>query len=428
MKKLYYRSQKISSTSLLSLAVMSVAVVIAVQQVPSRWGVLERLVGSTWRIPDLEDRMLRASKQADNAFRAIHDKRTELGHRMLAIHDPANTGMVGASMSLVTSLPGHLDAKLTSVNPNFAAVAVRLLVDAGVRPGDRIAIGCTGSFPALNIAVYSAAEAMDLRPVIVSSAASSQFGANEPDLMWPDMEKMLFDQGIFHHRSEMVSRGGFQDRAAGMSDQTRELLEASIRRSDFPLMDSTSDDDAIRRRMMVYSQAVQDETFAAYVNVGGGDASIGGTLGNDVLGEGVIRPLSKLDPRRLLGLDRTSIRTRKAGVATVEDPTGESASAVATDCVATRFLASGVPVINMINVVKLAKQYGLPVQSPEKILPGEGGVYVIADTRRPLALVGILLILSVTFLVVRPPLRLVDAAKRRGWFGEEKHSQPQWMV
>ncbi|MBB3204835.1 poly-gamma-glutamate system protein [Rhodopirellula rubra] len=428
MKKLYYRPQKISSASLLFLAVLSIAVVIAIRNMPSRWASLENLAGTAMRIPDVEDRMLLASEQAADAFDAIHCERVVRGHRMLDIHDPADTGMVGPSMSLVTSLPGHLEAKLTSVNPNFAAVAMRLLIEAGVRPGDRIAIGCTGSFPALNIAVYSAAEAMDLRPVIISSAASSQFGANSPDLMWPDMEKLLFEQGIINHRSEMVSRGGFQDRAAGMSDDTREILEASITRSGLPLMDSASDDDAIERRMMIYSQAVEDETYAAYINVGGGDASVGGTVGNDVLGEGVIRPMSSFHPRNLLGLNSVAAATRTTGVATDVDPTGEASAATATDCVAARFLASGVPVINMINAVKLAKQYGLPVASTEIIHPGEGGVYVIADMRRPLAVAGIVFILLATLLVVRPPARLVDAGKKRGWFGDDAKSQPQLMV
>jgi len=428
MKKLYYRPQKISSGSLLFLAALSVVVVVALRNAPSRWGTLELIAGSAMQIPDVEDRMLRASEQAAEAFDAIHCKRVVLGHRMLDIHDPANTGMVGPSMSLVTSLPGHLDAKLTSVNPNFAAVAMRLLIEAGVRPGDRIAIGCTGSFPALNIAVYSAAEAMDLRPVIISSAASSQFGANSPDLMWPDMEKMLYEQGILHLRSEMVSRGGFQDRAAGMSDDTRQILEASIDRSGLPLMDSASDDDAIERRMVVYSQAVEDETYAAYINVGGGDASVGGTVGNDVLGEGVIRPMGAFHPKNLLGLNRSDSAARNSNAATEEDPTGESTSTSATDCVATRFLASGVPVINMINAVKLAEQYGLPVAATEVIRPGQGGVYVIADTRRPLAIAGIVFILLSTLLVIRPPARLVDAAKKRGWFGDDAKAQPQWMV
>lgn len=416
MKKLYYRPQKISSWALVFLATVSVMTVIGVHRVPPRSSQLETMVSASMQVPDLQRRMLGASERAELAFDAIHCRRVVLGHPMLDIHDPADTGMIGPSMSLVTSLPGHLEAKQTSVNPNFAAVAIRLLVEAGARPGDRIAIGCTGSFPALNIAVYSAAEALDCRPVIISSAASSQFGANSPDLMWPDMEKLLHDEGITGLRSLMISRGGFQDRAAGMTDDTREILEASILRSGLPLMDSVDDQDAIERRMLAYSKAVEDETYACYINVGGGDASVGGTVGNDTLGEGVIRPMSAFSPGRLLGVTQ---------VGTSQTADGEPSP---NDCVAARFLASGIPVINMINAVKLAKQYGLPVAPTEVVHAGEGGVYAIVDLRRIFAVVAIAFISILTLLVIRPPHALVNAAKRRGWFGDDEKAQPQMMV
>lgn len=416
MKKLYYRPQKISSWSLVFLAMTSIVVVIAVHRVAPRSDTLESWMGVAMQVPDLQDRMLEASERAERAFDAIHCRRVVLEHPMLDVHDPADTGMIGPSMSLVTSLPGHLEAKQTSVNPNFAAVAMRLLVEAGVQPGDRIAIGCTGSFPALNIAVYSAAESLGCRPIIISSAASSQFGANSPDLMWPDMEKLLYEEGIIGLRSLMISRGGFQDRAAGMTADTRSILEASIARSGVPLMDSADDQDAIERRMLIYSQSVEDETYACYINVGGGDASVGGTVGNDTLGEGVIRPVSSLSPGRLLGI-------AQVGAAKTVD--GKPSP---NDCVAARFLASGIPVINMINAVKLAKQYGLPIASTQVIKAGEGGVYTVADVRRIFAVVAIAFISLLTLLVVRPPHALVEAAKRRGWFGDEKKSQPQLMV
>ncbi|MFG0266406.1 MAG: poly-gamma-glutamate system protein [Rhodopirellula sp. JB055] len=393
MKKLYYRPQKISSGSLLFLAALSVATVAVLRAMPHQMSGWSTMVAGFYGIPDLKDRMLEASGRANTAFDAIHTKRLELGHPLLDAQDPADTGMVGPSMSVVTTLPGHLTAKQTSINPNFAAVAMRLLVDAGVRPGDRIAIGCTGSFPALNIAVYSAAESLGVRPTIISSAASSQFGANSPDMMWPDMEKLLVDDGILSYRSLEISRGGFRDRAAGMSDHTRAILDAAIERSGVPMMDSVDDADAIERRMLAYSKAAEDETYAAYINVGGGDASVGGTEGNNSIGEGLIRPKQ---------------------LATIQK---KASSPEAVDCVATRFLASGVPVINMINVVALANQYGLPIASTTKVEVGHGTVYTIIDPRRVLALIGIFFITAATAIVVKPPHRLTKWLQKRGWFG-----------
>ena len=90
----------------------------------------------------------------------------------------------------MTSLPGHLGSKQTSINPNFAAVVVGMLKDAGVQEGDCVAVGCTGSFPAMNVAVYSALETLRARPIVICSAGSSQYGANTPDLLWIDMERL----------------------------------------------------------------------------------------------------------------------------------------------------------------------------------------------------------------------------------------------
>jgi poly-gamma-glutamate system protein len=382
MKKVYHRSEKISYISLILLASFSALVVFVVSTITNRTESYE----SWWENPDgLSDaqrRMIDASEQTALAFGTIHCTRVERGHRMLDIHDPADTGMLGPSMSLVTTLPGHLDAKLTSINPNFAAVVARLLLDAGAKPGQKVAIGVTGSFPALNIAVYCAAESLELEPIIVSSAAASQFGANEPDLMWPDMEKLLFDEGIFRTRSKQISLGGFLDRAGDMSDDTRNLLVQSVKRSGIDLMDSQNDQDAISRRMNLYGSAANGEldSYVAYINVGGGEASVGGTIGNDAIGEGLIWP------RKL-----RSIRAR------VNDP-------AKVDCCATRFLEQGVPVINMVNVVRMAKQFGMPVASQTINPVGQGSMYSDGVSVRLLALLGILAILAATWATARPPV------------------------
>ena len=298
----------------------------------------------------------------------------------------------------MTSLPGHLDAKQTSVNPNFAAVAVQYLRAAGAQPGDEIAIGCTGSFPALNIAVLTAAETLELKPSLVSSVASSQFGANHPQLMWPDMERILLEEGIIQTRSLATSRGGFRDMAVGMTDDSRRLLDDAIERNGIPMLESDASEDFIDQRMQIYAGSAGDiKRFAAYVNIGGGMASIGGTKGNDQLGRGVIRP-SKFDR--------------------IRNP---------IDSVASRFLADDVPVINMIDVVAMANEHGLPVTPTIRPAVGEGGVYLERPLRRPFALAGIGIILAMTTLFVRPPVWVSRCPR---WLGRSESfaNEARWMV
>ncbi|MDA8746243.1 poly-gamma-glutamate system protein [Rubripirellula amarantea] len=385
MKSLYFRTQKISNRSLIWIAAMTFVSLAMLRFFPH--------LTSDWE----RERMLEAAYRTQAAFDAIQCRRVELGQKMLKMNDPASTGMLGPTMSLVTTLPGHLDAKQTSVNPNFAAVTVRLLLDAGVKPGDCVAIGMTGSFPALDVAVLQACESLDVRPLVVSSAASSQYGANDPGMMWPDMEKILYDEGLLSQRSLLMSYGGFRDSAAGMSDDTRKLLSDAITRNDCRLLRCESLEESIDMRMEAFHASAESEPIKAYINVGGGAASVGGTDGNDLFGSGLI--------------------TRKQ----------YEAMDIPDDCVAARFLKNDVPFINFINAVVLAKRYGMAVAPLERQMVGQSTVYSMSSQRRWLAGLGILVVLMTTWLAVKPPPVLVRKLRQWRWW-PESHEEPQWMV
>ncbi len=47
------------------------------------------------------------------------------------INDPNQTALIGQEYTLVTTDRGYIEAKLSTTNPNFAAVIVQLLKDAG---------------------------------------------------------------------------------------------------------------------------------------------------------------------------------------------------------------------------------------------------------------------------------------------------------
>jgi len=79
-----------------------------------------------------------------------------------AAADPNRTGLVGVETSPITTTLGNLEAKRTTTNPDFAGLLVRLLNEAGVKEGEAIAVGGSSSFPALLLAVLSAAKAMNV--------------------------------------------------------------------------------------------------------------------------------------------------------------------------------------------------------------------------------------------------------------------------
>lgn len=84
--------------------------------------------------------------------------------------------LLGVEYTPITTTLGAEEAKRLAQNPNFAAVAVELLAKSGVEPGDKVAVNLSASFPALNVAVLAAVDALKAEPVIVSSVGASTWG------------------------------------------------------------------------------------------------------------------------------------------------------------------------------------------------------------------------------------------------------------
>jgi poly-gamma-glutamate system protein len=348
MKRVYWRPRKASKPLLFAIGLVALAGAIVAEHPPqgTRGGA--------------EDLQLAAARLADRSFLAIRDERIRRGHKFLRRFDPGQTGLVGEAMSLTTSLPADLESKQTSVNPNFAAAIVDMLQRAGVRKGDRLAIGCTGSFPAFNVCLAAAVETMNLRPTMIHSVSSSQYGANHPDFLWLDMENLLYESGLISFQSDAATLGGYGDRAVGTSAEVRAALAASIERNRVQPLAVTRLAQSIDARMEFYRAASEGQPIAAYVNVGGGAASIRGSKGKAVLKPGL----------------NQGAKTDFTGI----------------DCVAARFAAEGVPVIHLADAVGLAREYGLPIAPLSLPAVDAGGLHT-AEPNRVLASLVLLVIL-----------------------------------
>ena len=382
MKRIYWRPKKISRTVLVVLAVAALAGLTTVE-----------LVKTTTRQPRYREKM-RASKTALAAFDAIKAERIARGHILDPTIDPAQSGLVGMAMSEVTSNSGHLGAKRTSVNPNFAAVAVHLLDRAGVEEGDSVAVGLSGSFPAINICILAALEAMGVEPVVISSASASQWGANLPDLLWLDMERLLVEKRILSTRSIAASMGGVEDRGIGMSKEGKRLIvEAIENRSRIPRLQPRNYDDSLEQRMLLYEEWSGNETYAAYINVGGGATSVGTKVGKKLF-----RP----------GLNRTP-------------PKG----GLAVDSVMMRFSDRGVPVLHFVQIAELSKRYGLP-EEPDTTPPvGASNVFVKQEYNRWLAagILALLLFLLYAFIRSDVGFRILHRPRK-----QDTDGRPEQMV
>jgi poly-gamma-glutamate system protein len=374
VKKIYWRPREISRTVLLLISVFSLIGFIGVEhfQIKTR--------------QDHYEEKMRAAHLAQRAMEVIREERHDRNMDIDTESDPAQSGLIGSMMTPVTSDPGYLPAKQTSINPNFAAVIVEWLEAVGAKKGDAVAVGMSGSFPALNIAVYAALETLELKPIIISSAAASQWGANDPELLWIDMERILCDPGnaVFHTRSVAASIGGTEDRGVGMPEEGIEMLMKAIKRNDLPLVQpKKTAKESIDERIGLYRRFAGPRTIRAYINVGGGTLSVGTRVGKALFAPGLNR----------------------------RPPVG----AGKVDSVMTRFIGEGVPVIHLVHIDKLAQRYGLPVQPRTSPVVGEGKIFYREEYNHWLAAGVLAVILGSLYAFIRSEwgFRIVHSSARK---------------
>ena len=285
------------------------------------------------------DRKLAASRQAQACFDAIRQLKIQRNIPIDPASDINNTGMIGLDYSFITTTIGNLESKRTSTNPNMAAVVVDMFTELGLQPGDKIAVNCSGSFPALNIAVVCAAEQMQLDPFLISSFGASTHGANDPELTWLDMEHYLHELDLISHSSDLFSIGGMEDVGKEMDPNLRETIVSRVCGYGYALF---YDEDLIHNVLTRYEIYRSQGDVKCFVNVGGNDASFG-------------------DSNIMVHAD--------GGILTALPEKDNSTGLVQL------FLKDGIPVVHLLNMKSLVTEYGLPIDPVPLPTPGDGGVF-----------------------------------------------------
>ena len=145
--KIYWRSSGVPAWGLIVLMIAALIALLAVENVKETDPIVDENYAT----------MVTAAKIMRQGMEVIRPLRAEK-EPINPEFDPQRSGFVGLDNSIVTTNHGGRESKQTTVNPNWAAVAVKLLAKAGVKKGDLVAVTVSGSFPALNLAVYSAIE------------------------------------------------------------------------------------------------------------------------------------------------------------------------------------------------------------------------------------------------------------------------------
>lgn len=381
MTKIYWRPRAVSKTALLLISVLSLGGLVLVEHV---------------RVEEKQafhEEKFAAAEKTMKAFSTIRDARIATGHAIDLDHDPANTGLIGLPMSAITSISGALESKQTTINPNFAAVLIDMLAKAGVKEGDTVAVGMSGSFPALNIAVCCALETMKVKPLIIASAAASQWGANVPELTWLDMEKKLHDEGIISFRSFAATIGGHEDTGQGLSKEGLRLIDEAMLRNGIPLLDQkNSFEEIVDQRMDQFNRKAEGRAIKAYLNVGGGTISVGRSIGKKLFKPGL----------------------------NLKSPQGVQKA----DGVMSRFSQKKVPVIHLVQVLELAEKYELstfPTTLPEV---GKANVFSSNEYSKVACVAVLITILGSLFAFIRSDF----ASRLLHKSASPKDSTPEPMV
>jgi poly-gamma-glutamate system protein len=347
MKKVYWRPTKVPRIILIVISLLAIVSILSIEFLKVQ------------QKQPYYDEKIQAARTMKKGLEEIKAHRLKIVGPIDKDVDPANSGIIGLPASIITSNAGYLPAKQTTINPNWAAVMVDMLKEARVKEGGIVAMGLSGSFPAMNLAAYAAADALKLKVIAISTASASTWGANVPEFTWLDMERILHKAGIISCQSAAASLGGEKDTAMGTTKKSRNALLAAIKRNKLPYLKVDGVEQSIEERMNLFQELAQGKRIAAYINVGGGMASVGPRIGKYRYKPGVNRKPPQ--------------------------------NATKIDSVTTRFALARVPIIHIYRIDQLADEYGLP-KSPTAI-PSVGGGHIFVKLEYNLVLVSVSLVL-----------------------------------
>jgi len=315
--------------------------------------------------------MLKAAEIMQEALKAINICREKKGIVLDKRNDINQTGLIGVEFSSITTSLGSLEAKRTTTNPNFAALIIFLLKQAGIERGDTIAVGASSSFPALIVAALSASKAMGLKPLMICSLGASNWGANLPDFHWLDMQNCLQKCGIFNTPLIAVSLGGEKDTGMDMTPEGRSFLLKEVEKSGIFFLHEPDLMDNVQERIHIYEKEGGKKKIKAFINIGGSWSNMG--TSPEIL---------KLKPG--LNIIRSVPPSEKRGV--IHEMTLRE-----------------IPVIHLLYINGLVRHYQLPWDPASLPQPGEGKIYLLAGERQQsfFILAGVYFILIILVFIFR---------------------------
>ncbi len=311
------------------------------------------------------EQQIHAAEQMKTLSAQVRAYKAEAGIP-LSKEDRQQTGLLGEDYHSYTTSLGDPAAKRTSTDPDMAALMVRYFHQLHLKPGDRIGLAFSGSFPGLNLATLAASEQMQLNPVICSSFGASTFGANQPELSFPELLHRLVEDGLLSKDSDLVTLGGDADVLKDKEEEQIRFVVERYQSLGLPLYQEPDEQKNVAYKGRFFQK---DGPIRAFVAVGGNMTFFGRNAGTLANHQGILYP------------------------GTIRNVYGSK------DGLLGYFLHQNIPVIHMLNLKKIVADAGLPFDPMEFQPTGSSAIYFETHTSPALAIGGLLLIAAVSLWV-----------------------------
>lgn len=281
------------------------------------------------------------------------------------------TGMIGAEYTAITTTIGNLDSKITSLDPNFAAVYIKMFSELSLDKGDEVVINISGSFPMLDISCIMAAEEYGLKPYLMASVGASSFGATNPAFTIFDMLQYLYQQELIFTKINVVSLGGSNDIGENFGEfndyNDRNLIIDRINKSGITFLYEKDFDTNIEKRLQLIKET--HKNVKLFINIGGNSVGIGINENAFYKSNGII-----------YANKYKNINSSKSGEGLIG-----------------KFLKSGVNAIQMLNLKNIASNYGLEYGFNKLPEVGQGESYYEKSYNLTYPIIAVVVV--VTFLL-----------------------------
>ena len=276
--------------------------------------------------------------------------------------------LLGPQFSEIKTTNGSYNAKQSTLNPDFAAMLVEMLIELEVDSSTSIAVSYTGSYPGANIALLSALDALKVNYTIITSCGASEYGATNPNMTWVDIENQLFKHGLIQNKSFYASIGGEGDIGLNMLDAGRKVCIESIKNNNLNLLLIENRKNNIKARMNYYNSEIGLNNIQVFINIGGGIYTVGDSLSRRHLQAGIIYP---------------SERSKIDNITIVKE-----------------FLNNDIPVLNINHINNLMSWYGLAYPPNFTTKYGEGSLYYLKNQYNPIIILVSFIIASSSVFII----------------------------